>query len=183
MQKGRMGGKATRGSSIAFGDYGLQAAECGWITARQIEAARIATGAGVAMLLTNLNSLTSALAGEDVGTIFRAIHDKRPSRLLWLAHAASAQGSLTLDGGAVTALLERGTSLLAAGVIATSGEFSAGDAVDILAPDGKVIARGLVAFDAEEIPKMLGHSTKELSAKYGAEYERELVHRDDLVLL
>ena len=42
MQKGRMGGKATRGSSIAFGEYGLQAAECGWITARQIEAARIA---------------------------------------------------------------------------------------------------------------------------------------------
>ncbi|HNV63865.1 MAG TPA: 50S ribosomal protein L16 [Smithellaceae bacterium] len=41
-QKGRMGGKATRGSSVAFGDYGLQAAECGWLTARQIEAARIA---------------------------------------------------------------------------------------------------------------------------------------------
>jgi len=42
LQKGRMGGKATRGSSISFGDFGLQAAECGWITARQIEAARIA---------------------------------------------------------------------------------------------------------------------------------------------
>jgi len=169
-------------AGIEIGGVGAAGVGSGGMVTK-IEAARIATGAGVAMLLTNLNSLTSALAGEDVGTIFRAIHDKRPSRLLWLAHAASTQGSLTLDGGAVTALLERGTSLRAAGVIATSGEFSAGDAVDILAPDGKVIARGLVAFDAEEIPKMLGHSTKELSAKYGAEYERELVHRDDLVLL
>ena len=47
----------------------------------------------------------------------------------------------------------------------------------------KVIARGLVAFDSEEIPQMLGRSTKELAASLGVEYERELVHRDDLVLL
>ena len=149
----------------------------------KIEAARISTGAGVSMLLTNLDSLDEALTGADLGTIFHAIHDKRPSRLLWLAHAATPHGKLTLDNGAVTALLERGTSLLAAGVTAISGEFSAGDAVDIARPDGTVFARGLIAFDAEEVPKMLGYSTKELSAKYGVEYERELIHRDDLVLL
>ena len=149
----------------------------------KIEAARISTGAGVSMLLTNLTSLPAALAGSDIGTIFHAIHDKRPSRLLWLAHAATSHGKLTLDAGAVTALLERGTSLLAAGVTAVTGEFSAGDAVDIATSDGKVFARGLIAFDSEEVPKMLGQSTKELSAKYGVEYERELIHRDDLVLL
>ena len=149
----------------------------------KIEAARISTGAGVSMLLTNLESLQKALTGADIGTIFHAIHDKRPSRLLWLAHAATPHGKLTLDGGAVTALLERGTSLLAAGVTNVSGEFSAGDAVDIARADGTVFARGLIAFDADEVPKMLGHSTKELSAKYGFEYERELIHRDDLVLL
>ena len=149
----------------------------------KIEAARISTGAGVSMLLTNLESLQKALTGADIGTIFHAIHDKRPSRLLWLAHAATPHGKLTLDDGAVTALLERGTSLLAAGVTNVSGEFSAGDAVDIARADGTVFARGLIAFDADEVPKMLGHSTKELSAKYGFEYERELIHRDDLVLL
>ena len=149
----------------------------------KIEAARISSGAGVSMLLTNLDSLQQALTGADIGTIFHAIHDKRPSRLLWLAHAATPHGRLTLDGGAVTALLERGTSLLAAGVTEVSGEFSSGDAVDIARQDGTIFARGLVAFDSEEIPKMLGHSTKELSAKYGVEYERELIHRDDLVLL
>jgi glutamate 5-kinase len=90
---------------------------------------------------------------------------------------------LILDAGAVTAILERGVSLLPAGVTAVEGEFIAGDAVELVGPNGKVIARGLVAFDSEDLPQMLGRSTKELAASLGAEYERELVHRDDLVLI
>jgi glutamate 5-kinase len=72
---------------------------------------------------------------------------------------------------------------LPAGVTAVEGEFISGDAIELVGPDMKVIARGLVAFDSEEIPQMLGRSTKELAASLGVEYERELVHRDDLVLL
>jgi glutamate 5-kinase len=68
-------------------------------------------------------------------------------------------------------------------VTSVSGEFIAGDTVELVSQTGEVIARGLVAFDAGEIPQMLGRSTKELAASLGAEYERELVHRDDLVLL
>jgi glutamate 5-kinase len=68
-------------------------------------------------------------------------------------------------------------------VTAVEGEFISGDTVELASHTGKVIARGLVAFDSEEIPQMLGRSTKELAASLGAEYERELVHRDDLVLL
>jgi glutamate 5-kinase len=68
-------------------------------------------------------------------------------------------------------------------VTSVSGEFIAGDTVELVSQSGDVIARGLVAFDAGEIPQMLGRSTKELAASLGAEYERELVHRDDLVLL
>jgi glutamate 5-kinase len=83
----------------------------------------------------------------------------------------------------VTAVLERGVSLLPAGVTSVEGEFSAGDAVELASKSGKVIARGLVAFDSAEIPQMLGRSTKELAKELGPEYERELVHRDDLVLL
>ena len=90
---------------------------------------------------------------------------------------------MILDAGAVTAILERGVSLLPAGVTAVEGEFISGDTVELVGPDKKVIARGLVAFDSSEIPQMLGRSTKELAASLGAEYERELVHRDDLVLL
>ena len=149
----------------------------------KIEAARIATGAGVAMLLTTLTELSDALAGEDRGTIFHAVHDKRPSRLLWLAHAATPHGRLVLDHGATIAIKERGVSLLPAGVTAVEGDFLSGDTIELISDKGVVIARGLVAFDSTEIPRMLGRSTKELAAEFGAEYERELVHRDDLVLI
>ena len=63
------------------------------------------------------------------------------------------------------------------------GEFISGDAIELVGPDGVVIARGLVAFDSTDLPQMLGRSTKELAASLGPEYERELVHRDDLVLI
>jgi glutamate 5-kinase len=149
----------------------------------KIEAARIATSSGTPMLLTSLAQSADALAGEEFGTIFLAGESKTNSRLLWLAHASSARGRLTLDAGAVTAILEKGVSLLPAGVTAVNGDFSAGDTVELASADGKVIARGLVAFDSAEIPQMLGRSTKELAASLGAEFERELVHRDDLVLL
>jgi glutamate 5-kinase len=135
------------------------------------------------MLLTSLDKAVSALTGEEVGTLFAAHGSRSASRLLWLAHASTPRGRLILDAGAVTAILERGVSLLPAGVTAVEGEFIAGDTVEITGGDKKVIARGLVAFDSDEIPQMLGRSTKELAATLGAEYERELVHRDDLVLL
>jgi glutamate 5-kinase len=135
------------------------------------------------MLLTSLAQASDALAGKECGTIFHAHESRTNSRLLWLAHASSSRGRLVLDDGAVTAIIERGVSLLPAGVTAVEGSFVAGDTVELSSQDGRIIARGLVAFDSEEIPQMLGRSTKELAASLGAEYERELVHRDDLVLL
>ena len=149
----------------------------------KIEAARISTSAGTPMLLTSLAQSADALAGREFGTIFHAQESKTNSRLLWLAHASTPRGRLILDDGAVTAVLERGVSLLPAGVTSVEGAFIAGDTVELAARDGRVIARGLVAFDADEIPQLLGRSTKELAASLGPEYERELVHRDDLVLL
>jgi glutamate 5-kinase len=149
----------------------------------KVEAARIATSAGIPMLLTSLQDCDKSLAGQEFGTHFHAHASKTTSRLLWLAHATTPNGKLILDAGAVTAILERGVSLLPAGVTAVEGEFIAGDAVELVGPDRKVIARGLVAFDSEDLPQMLGRSTKELAASLGAEYERELVHRDDLVLM
>jgi glutamate 5-kinase len=80
-------------------------------------------------------------------------------------------------------VVERRASLLAAGITAVDGTFVAGDAVDVLDPAGATIARGLVNFDADELPALLGRSTKELKVALGAAYEREVIHRDDLVLL
>ena len=127
--------------------------------------------------------LFRSLKGESVGTYFHAKESKSNSRALWLAHASTANGKLVLDAGATKAILERGVSLLPAGVTAVEGDFDAGDTVDLVDPNGVVIARGIVNFDSDEIPQMLGKSTKELAATLGAEFERELVHRDDLVLI
>jgi glutamate 5-kinase len=105
------------------------------------------------------------------------------SRLFWLAHASSSRGRLFLDSGAAIAICERGTSLLAAGVTRVEGDFSSGDTVDLINSQGELIARGIVAFDAEDIPKILGKSTRDLAKEFGPEYGRELVHRDEMVLL
>ena len=168
--------------SIVLGGAGSAGVGSGGMVTK-VEAARIATSAGIPMLLTSLKESSDVIGGAELGTFFEAQSSKSNSRLLWLAHASTPQGRLILDDGAVTAILERGTSLLPAGVTAVEGTFISGDTVELSSKSGKVIARGLVAFDSTEIPQMLGRSTKELAASLGAEYERELVHRDDLVLL
>jgi glutamate 5-kinase len=149
----------------------------------KIEAARIATGAGIPVVLAAAEDAGPALAGEPVGTLFRTTGKRRPTRLLWLAHATEAKGRLTLDDGAVRAVTERRASLLAAGIVAVAGGFAAGDPVDLVTTEGRPVARGLVNFDAEELPGLLGRTSHDLKRELGAAYEREVVHRDDLVML
>ncbi len=150
----------------------------------KVEAAQIATSAGIPTLLTSADRAGDGLAGQDIGTWFTAQAPRRPaSRLLWLAHAARAEGRLVLDDGAVAAVVDRRMSLLPAGVTAVEGAFTAGDPVDLTDPRGRVVARGLVNFDATELPALLGRSTRELARELGSGYEREVVHRDDLVLV
>lgn len=149
----------------------------------KVEAARIATTCGVATVLTSAANAKAALAGEPVGTLFHAAPERPRQRLLWLAHATAPRGRLHLDAGAVRAVVENRRSLLPAGITAVDGAFSAGDPVDLLDPVGHSVARGLVNYDAPELPALLGRSTRELASEYGPEYEREVVHRDDLVIL
>lgn len=149
----------------------------------KVEAARIATGAGIPVLLTSAAQAQAALSGAPVGTTFHPTGRRRPTRLLWLAHASTTKGQVHLDQGAVRALTARGASLLPAGITAVTGTFSAGDPVDLVGPDGVVIARGIVNYDSAELPELLGRSTHDLAAELGAEYEREVVHRDDLMLV
>jgi glutamate 5-kinase len=138
----------------------------------KLDAARIATGAGIPAVLTGADQADAALAGEPVGTLFHATGKRRPTRLLWLAHATEPQGTVLLDDGAVRAVTQRRASLLAAGVTGVLGDFKAGDPVDIAGADGVAVARGLSNFDSSELPALLGKSG-----------ERVVVHRDALVLL
>jgi glutamate 5-kinase len=167
---------------ISIGSAGRAGVGTGGMVTK-VEAAGIATGAGVPVVLTSAVHAADALAGRPTGTYFHRTGKRSAGRLLWLAHASAPRGALRLDEGAVRAVTERGSSLLPAGLTAVEGEFTAGDPVDLLDEAGRTVARGLVNFDARELPRLLGRSTRELARELGPAYEREVVHRDDLVLL
>jgi glutamate 5-kinase len=147
--------------------------------ATKVEAAMIAAHAGVPVVVTSTAQAAAALAGERVGTLF-AVAGRRPgARQFWLRYASRPRGRLVLDEGAVRAVRERGASLLAAGITGATGDFLADDPVELVGPDGAVVARGLVAYDARELPALFGRKTADLDP----EYRREVVHRDEMVLL
>jgi len=167
---------------IAIGKAGSAGVGTGGMQTK-VEAARIATGAGIPVVLTSADQGARALAGEQVGTMFHPTGRRRPTRLLWLAHATEPKGSLVLDDGAVRAVVERRASLLPAGITAVTGSFVGGDPVDLVDAQGVAVARGLVNYDSDELPALVGRSTRDLAKELGSSYEREVIHRDDLVLL
>ncbi|MFD5187072.1 MULTISPECIES: glutamate 5-kinase [unclassified Streptomyces] len=169
-------------AGVTIGSAGKAGVGTGGMVTK-VEAARIATAAGVPVVLTSASRAADALAGRDTGTYFHRTGRRSADRLLWLAHASTPQGSLTLDDGAVRAVVERHSSLLPAGIASVEGEFTAGDPVELRDLEGRPVARGLVNFDAKEIPQLLGRSTRDLARELGPAYEREVVHRDDLVVL
>ncbi|MSO26976.1 MAG: glutamate 5-kinase [Candidatus Nanopelagicales bacterium] len=151
--------------------------------ATKVEAAQIATSAGIPVLLASAQSSAIALTSATGGTVFHPTGERTSTRLLWLAYATTGRGRLHLDAGAVAAVVQRRLSLLPAGITSVDGNFVAGDPVDLLDEKGNTIARGLVNFDSGELPGLLGRSTKDLARDLGPEYEREVVHRDDLVIV
>jgi glutamate 5-kinase len=169
-------------AEIDFGGIGKAGIGTGGMVTK-IEAARVATSAGIPVVLAAATQAAAALAGESVGTLFHPTGRRIAARLLWIAHASSPRGRLRLDAGAVSAVVERRLSLLPAGVTAVEGNFNAGDPVDLVDEAGRSVARGLVNYDAADLPGLLGRSTRELAAALGAAYQREVVHRDDLVVL
>jgi glutamate 5-kinase len=148
----------------------------------KLQAARIATSSGIPVVLTAAEAAAEALSGEPVGTLFLPTGKRRARKLMWLAYASITQGELVLDAGAVRAVTERKASLLPAGITEVRGTFDAGDPVRLVTEAGLVVARGLVNFDSEELPAMIGRSTHELAESLGAHFDREVVHRDDLIV-
>ena len=144
----------------------------------KLDAALIATREGIPVLLASAPAVADALRGES-GTLFHPAGDRSTSRLFWLRHASTPRGRLTLDDGAVAAVVQRHASLLPAGITGVAGDFAAGDPVELISVGGQVVARGLVGYDAADLPPMLGRRTHELPA----EFRREIVHADDLVIL
>lgn len=149
----------------------------------KIDAGKIATGAGTAMIITQgdrMNPLSAIDRGE---TCTWFAPSKNPVRgyKSWIAGQLEPAGRLTVDAGAITALLS-GKSLLPAGVKLVSGDFSRGDTVAILDPQGHEVARGLVAYDAADAVRIAGLKTVEIADALGYEPRSAMVHRDDLVV-
>jgi glutamate 5-kinase len=145
--------------------------------ASKLSSALLASDAGVPVLLAAASDAATALTDASVGTVFAARPNRMSARRFWVRYAAEAAGSLTLDDGAVRAVIEHRRSLLPAGIISLSGRFFGGDVVELHSPEGTLVGRGVVAYDAAELASMMGRSTPDLAP----ELRRPAVHADDLV--
>ena len=155
--------------------------------ATKLDAARIAMTAGCSTLITlgthsGEAGPISAVAGGAKGTWFIADVTPETARKQWLAGALRPTGSVRVDAGAARAL-RAGKSLLAAGVTAVAGRFERGDAVDVIDPDGALVARGVSAYSSEDAARLLGRQSDAFEAILGYRGRPALIHVDDMVLV
>ncbi|MCP5521618.1 MAG: glutamate 5-kinase [Verrucomicrobiales bacterium] len=139
----------------------------------KVEAARIATRSGIPVVIASGRRpgvLEQVVGGGEEGTLFVPGPARLRSRKRWIAFFHHPQGTLFVDDGARVALRDNGKSLLLPGVKRHEGGFHAGDVVRVCDLDGKEFARGIVAFDATAIAG-------------GGSKQKELIHRDNLVIL
>ena len=167
---------AARGSSNAFGRGGM-------IT--KLEAARAAAHSGAATVLCNgagKDVLTRLTAGELRGTLVLP-GERLASKKHWLTYTSRTQGELVVDAGAATALVERGRSLLPAGILEVRGRFRIGDPVSCVTASRQELARGLTAYASDEVERIKGLGTRKIASVLGYSNGDEVIHRDDLVVL
>lgn len=166
------------------GGAGTQLARGGMLT--KVLAARRAARSGASTVIASgheENVLTRLAGGEAIGTELVADTMTLAARKQWLADHVRLAGRLTLDAGAVRALVHEGKSLLPVGVVACSGQFERGEVVGCCDPDGREVARGLVNYSAAETQRIMRKPSSEIQALLGYIDEPELIHRNNLVLL
>ena len=149
----------------------------------KIEAGKIATAAGAAMVIAS-GRLMHPLAAIDAGeacTWFAPQATPARARKSWIAGHLEPKGAITIDAGAVAAL-KSGKSLLPAGVTGVTGRFARGDAVVIIGPGGGEVGRGLSAYDCDEAERIAGRRSDEIGTILGYSGRAAMVHRDDLVM-
>ncbi|MES2173083.1 MAG: glutamate 5-kinase [Pseudomonadota bacterium] len=170
----RIAAMADDGSASGMGSGGMVS---------KIQAARIATGAGahLAIISGKVDAPLSHWAGGGKGSIFLAAQGKG-ARKGWLAGRLTTRGRIIVDAGAEKAL-GKGNSLLPAGVASVEGVFDRGDVIDIVAQDGRVIARGLIEYDSEAAAKIAGKRSDDIAALLGEMPRSVLVHRDHMAMV
>ncbi|MES2159168.1 MAG: glutamate 5-kinase, partial [Pseudomonadota bacterium] len=170
----RIAAMATSGSASGMGSGGMTS---------KIKAAKIATGAGahLAIISGKIDAPLTHWAGGGKGSIFLAAPAKR-ARKGWLAGRLTVRGRIIVDAGAERAL-GKGNSLLPAGVASVEGLFARGDVVDIVATDGRVIARGLIEYDSDAAVKIAGKRSEDIAMLLGEMPRSVLVHRDHMAMV
>ncbi len=153
----------------------------------KLAAAKIATASGIPMMLMSGREperLIDLVEGRmPTGTKFLPRMDRMESRKRWLAYGIAPKGTLVLDAGAVTALSQGGKSLLPPGIAHMEGEFTAGDTVRLLTPEGRELARGITNYASDELRRITGHRSAEIEQILGYKPADEVIHRDNLALL
>lgn len=151
----------------------------------KLKASRYAARAGCHTVIANgreQDVLSAIASGGNVGTLLTADVLPLDARKQWIAAQVQSVGTITLDVGAVQAVLARGVSVLAAGVIGVQGDFGRGDVVCIIGPDGVEVGKGLVNYGALETDLIKGQSSASIEELLGYVDEEELIHCDNLAL-
>ncbi len=151
----------------------------------KLEAAKMATAAGTAMVLMNGQNplqIQSIFQGNPIGTLFSSSQPLVNSRKRWIAYGPIANGELVVDQGAERALLKQGTSLLPSGIINLGGEFEEGDLIRILNTNQMELGRGLTNYSSEHLQKIKGKKSSEIEIILGYKAADEVIHRDNLVI-
>ncbi len=155
--------------------------------ASKLTAARNAARAGIAVIIASgheAGAIRDAVDPErERGTLVVPARTRLRSRKHWIAFALKPSGSLALDRGAADALRNKGRSLLPSGVREVAGDFSGGDCVSLLDPEGHEFGRGLVNYPAADVVKLKGRRSSEIASILGYQLADEIIHRDNLVLL
>jgi len=154
--------------------------------ATKLDAAKLVTASGIPMVMCHgraKDGVLRAARGESVGTFFKPADSKMEARKRWMLSGISQRGKITVDAGAVGALVKDHRSLLPAGIQSVEGDFSRGESIYVLDPKGVKIACGIANYAASDIGKIQGLRSDRIEETLGYHYGQEVVHRNNLVLL
>ena len=152
----------------------------------KIEAARVATASGIEMVIapgSERDVIVRVVSGEAIGTRFDASTTHRESRQRWILSALTRRAAVHVDAGAADALVRRGRSLLAAGVVDVEGRFGRGDPLSVHGPNGDAIACGLANYASSDVVRIRGMQSAAILQALGHAYGDEVIHRNNLVLV
>jgi glutamate 5-kinase len=169
--------KIAGGSGTTLGTGGM---------ATKLQAADIARRAGIEVVIAagrSTDVISAALTETPHGTRFLALPDALENRKSWILAGPSASGDISIDDGAVRAVLKGGSSLLAKGITKVSGQFARGDVARIKNSKGELIAKGIASYSSRDLVKLIGKHSKDIGTILGYEYGAEVIHRDDLVVI